>query len=115
LVLTLFLAFIIITLLFGHYEAIWPKPKQQKHLMSWLREVKVTLLPLTMTEVSFFCLGYSVLLSLFYCDGPSLVLALQLGFQGFERPNGSLCQMVPFHLNYFSTFTTICIISSNSI
>ena len=111
---TSLLAFIII-MFFLHYKATWPKPRQQKHLMSWLRKVGVTLLPLTMTEVSFFSLGYSTLPYSFCYDGPPLVLAFQLGFQGLKGLNSWLCRLVPFCLSCFSTFTTICTISSNSI
>ena len=35
-----------------------------------------------------FSVGYSALLSSFYYDGPPLMLAFQLGFQGFEGLNG---------------------------
>jgi len=103
------------TLLFGHCEEKWPKPKQQKHLMSWLREVGVSLFLLPMVDMSFFSLRYSSLPSLFIYNRAASVLAFQLGFQGFEGSNCWLCQTVPFHLNCLSIFTTICIISPNSI
>jgi hypothetical protein len=60
--------------------------------MSWLREVGVTLLPLTTIEVSFFSLGYLALPSIFFYDGLPLVLAFQLGFQGFEGHNGGFSE-----------------------
>ena len=79
LVLTSLLDFITMTLLFGYCKTTF-----NVHL----QEVGVTLLHLIMNEVSFFSLGYSALPSLFCCDGPPLVLAFQLGFQGFEGLNG---------------------------
>ena len=49
-----------------------------------LQAVEVTLLPLIITEVSFFSIGYSALPSLFCCDGSPSVLAFQLGFKGLN-------------------------------
>ena len=59
--------------------------------MSWLQEVGVTLLPLTIAEVFLFSLGYLTLPASFYYDGPPPMLAFQLSFQGFERLNGWFC------------------------
>jgi len=41
--------------------------------------------------MSFFSLGYSIFTSSFGCDGPALVLAFQLGFQGAKGRNHWLC------------------------
>jgi hypothetical protein len=62
---TLLLAFITMTLFLKYYKATRSKLKQREHLSSQLREIGVTLLPLIMTEVSFFSLGYLTLPSSF--------------------------------------------------
>jgi len=55
------------------------------HLMTWLREVRVTSLPLTMIEVCFFSLGYLTLPFLFYCDGPPPSVSLPSRSPSFQR------------------------------
>jgi hypothetical protein len=98
---------------FGHYGVTWPKSTQQKHLMSQLQKVGVSLLHLLMAEMYFFSLGYSALPSSFGCDWPTLMLAFQLGFQGVEELNGGLFWTIPFCLTCLSTFMTIYTISFN--
>jgi len=44
----------------------------------------------------FFSLGYLALPSIFFYDGLPLVLAIQLGFQGFEGHNGGFSEWYPF-------------------
>jgi hypothetical protein len=55
------------------------------HLMTRLREVRVTSLPLTMIEVCFFSLGYLTLPFLFYCDGPPPSVSLPSRSPSFQR------------------------------